>query len=116
MTVNIGDHVWDGSFENHNNYAKIWGYDMHCIKNSYDKRDPKWQKIPATLDLLNSQKYDYVFWIDADAFFVARDRALDSLVALMEKEESSWLFSGTQPFWLHSSHNIEILKKEKWYQ
>ena len=52
----------------------------YCLKNDYDykcfytipeylkDRHPAWSKLHYILQVLN-ENYDYVFWIDADAFF-----------------------------------------------
>tara|TARA_R110001592_G_C12833147_1_gene720130 strand:- start:32 stop:706 length:675 start_codon:yes stop_codon:yes gene_type:complete len=52
----------------------------YCDKNNYDyivghkqylsiHRAPSYNKLPFMLDILNTNKYDYVIWIDADAHF-----------------------------------------------
>ena len=51
----------------------------YCDNNNYDyivdhterlpERVKQWEKIPFILKLLNTTKYDYIVWIDADACF-----------------------------------------------
>ena len=51
-------------------YCKKYNYDI--IKSSEVKlphRKPHWERLPLLLDTLNTNKYDYVMWIDADACF-----------------------------------------------
>jgi mannosyltransferase OCH1-like enzyme len=47
-------------------------YNMDLIKSSeinMPDRNPQWERYPLLLDSLNTNKYDYVMWIDADACF-----------------------------------------------
>ena len=48
-----------------NNYDYIVGHKEYIKKG----RSPAYNKIPYILDILNTNKYDYVIWIDADAHF-----------------------------------------------
>ena len=65
------DHVknyGDNCYKINKVYCQKHGYDL--IKSSdrfYKDRNPHWERFPLILDHINS--YDYVVWIDADAFF-----------------------------------------------
>jgi galactosyl transferase GMA12/MNN10 family len=92
LTVAIGDQSRI-SLPNHREYCSKWGYHCKFPDQGLDNRHPKWQKIPHTLNLLD-QGYDYVFWVDGDAFFTNCGQSLQSLTNKMEQDSSSWLFSG----------------------
>lgn len=51
-------------------YCDLHGYDL-IVKNirKLPGRQPQWECIPAVLDLVKENKYDYIIWIDADAVF-----------------------------------------------
>lgn len=49
-------------------YARKYGFDIVVRSRPYyQERSLAWEKVPLVLDLLDS--YEYVMWIDADAFF-----------------------------------------------
>lgn len=49
-------------------YCKKHGYDLiHSNKPFYKDRSPHWERLPLLLKHLPN--YDYLIWIDADAFF-----------------------------------------------
>lgn len=51
----------------------------YCENNNYDfifdnkrrlkDRHPSWERMPGLINILENNNYDYVVWIDADAFF-----------------------------------------------
>lgn len=72
-------------------YCKKYGIDLILEHNReyIDGRHPSWEKLP--LILKNIDKYEYVIWIDADAFFY--DDA-PNIIDLIEKyKEANIIFS-----------------------
>ena len=62
-------------------YAQKHGYDFSKFDFHVDDRALQWSKIKAVNYLLQSpKKFDYIFWIDSDAFFNDFDKALDSVI------------------------------------
>ena len=61
-------------------YAEIWDADyiLHKQVHNHD-RHPSWNKIYSTLDLMRSNKYDYIFFIDGDAIVTDSSRNIFSL-------------------------------------
>tara|TARA_B100000963_G_scaffold315412_1_gene294519 strand:- start:17 stop:682 length:666 start_codon:yes stop_codon:yes gene_type:complete len=63
----------------------------YCLKNNYDykcfyeipdylkNRHPAWCKIHYLLEMLK-QEYEYIFWIDADAFFCNFDMKIEDWI------------------------------------
>lgn len=52
-------------------YAKKHGFDVKLKNKMSSKRPAPWNKILVIQKLLNDRKkYDFIFWIDADALFV----------------------------------------------
>jgi len=92
QTVAIGDQSRI-ALANHRAYCSKWGYHCEVLSQCLDDRDPAWQKMPHTLNLFK-RGYEYVFWVDADAFFTNCGKSLQSLIDKMEQDSSSWLFSG----------------------
>lgn len=55
-------------------YCNKYHYYYKCYDHTLDKnRHPAWSKILAVLECLNDIRYDWIWWIDADAF-VANDK------------------------------------------
>ena len=64
---------------------------VYCLKNNYDykcfyeipdylkNRHPAWCKIHYLLEMLKLE-YDYIFWIDADAFFCNFDMKIEEWI------------------------------------
>jgi mannan polymerase II complex MNN10 subunit len=63
-------------------YAKKHGYDFKVFEKEMTDRAPQWVKVSVVRDLLEGDMYDYVFWIDADAFFNKQDKTLESIIEL----------------------------------
>jgi len=63
-------------------YAYKHGYDFKIFNLVMKDRAPQWCKIDAINRVLNDQqsKYDYLFWIDADAFFNNHNIPLDAFI------------------------------------
>ena len=93
QTVNIDAvHL---ALSNHISYTAKWGSDYVLVDQKLDPtRSPKWQKIPATLELFEKHEYDYVMWMDSDAIFANCSKSIEPFLQQMELEGTSWLFSG----------------------
>lgn len=84
---------------------------FYCLKNGYDylplhglcsKRTPNWQKVLAGIDILKSSKYDAIFWMDGDSFFMNPDFKLESF--LDQYPSSSFIFSRCREDVINSGH------------
>ncbi len=62
------------------NYADKHGYDFIVTHNRKSDRGIQWEKVWAVEDIIKSNKYDYIFWIDSDAFFNKQDISLEKLI------------------------------------
>jgi hypothetical protein len=82
------DHVknyGDNCYKINKVYCQKHGYDL--IKSSdrfYKDRNPHWERFPLILDHINS--YDYVVWIDADAFFYNISPPIKNLINKYKKD------------------------------
>jgi hypothetical protein len=93
QTINIIGKSNVVAFDNHKSYANKWGYTYISVRErTVARTHPAWQKIPATILILND--FDYVMWVDGDAFFMNCTISLEPLLHRMEHEQTSWLFSG----------------------
>lgn len=118
QTISIGlkNHL---ARENHESYCSKWNYDYFLVEKKYNESlGYHWQKIPASIDAFDRNKYDYIFWIDADAFFVDCEKSLDHLIRRMKQDNSTWLFSGDtliinsgQMMWKNTEQSKSILKE-----
>jgi len=63
-------------------YACKHGYDFKIFNLTMKDRAPQWCKIEAINVLLNDEQsnYDYLFWIDADAFFNNHNIPLETFI------------------------------------
>lgn len=61
-------------------YALKHGYDFKVFYKRLSKRSPQWDKVMYVLGLLTTEKYDYVFWIDSDAYFNLQDKSLTDVI------------------------------------
>lgn len=50
-------------------YASKYNYDIRIFNEIMTDRAPQWCKIKVIQKLLNENCYEYLFWIDSDAFF-----------------------------------------------
>lgn len=49
-------------------YCEKYGFDLHVSHTrTYTDRHPSWEKLPLVLTHISN--YDYLIWVDADAFF-----------------------------------------------
>ena len=89
-TINIGQ----TPIQNHIDYCTQHGYHYKETTVFHNpNRTATWQKFRATT-LLFDEGYDFVFWLDGDAFITNCSKSLEYLINKMEEEKSSWLFSG----------------------
>lgn len=63
-----------------NQYAIKHGYDFKVFDYTMTDRAPQWCKILVVNTLLESNYYDYLFWIDADAYFNKQEITLESII------------------------------------
>jgi hypothetical protein len=68
-------------------YAKKNGYDFKVFSHKMNDRAPQWCKISVINELLSYNKYDYIFWIDSDAFFNKHDFKLENIINKNKNEE-----------------------------
>lgn len=61
-------------------YARQNGYDFKIFNIKPTDRAPQWCKIEVINQLLENPKYDYLFWIDADAFFNKFDTRIEHII------------------------------------
>lgn len=70
------------AFNNFEKYCKIHGYTLKIIKlEDKVERTPHWEKIRVVSDLLHTDEYDYVFFIDLDCLFMNTTIKLESLIS-----------------------------------
>src|SRR5947207_6555581 len=66
---------------NKQTYSQIHGYDFHCSYISLDEnRPPAWSKILYLKEIIDSEKYDWVFWMDADSVICNPNIKLESII------------------------------------
>lgn len=92
------------NFENIKNYAKRHGYDYKIYQGDnfyftphagyFEDRAFNWVKV--ALVAKNLQYFDYVLWIDADAFIVRHDLKLEDAFKLSEGNFEFWLAPDTE--------------------
>lgn len=61
-------------------YALKNGYDFKVFSHKMSDRAPQWCKISVINELLSLNKYEYLFWIDSDAFFNKHDIKLENII------------------------------------
>lgn len=61
-------------------YAIKHGYGFVSFSGRVSDRYPTWDKLFYTLALLLEGKYDYIFWIDSDAFFNMHDKKIQDVI------------------------------------
>ena len=67
-------------------YCKKHGYTW-IVNNtpSYKNRHPAWENLPTLLTHIDN--YDYVVWIDADAFFYTDSHSMESILTLYPNDD-----------------------------
>lgn len=61
-------------------YAEKHGYYFHVYRYRLSERAAQWDKVLATYYLLTTNAYDYVFWIDSDAYVNKQEIALEDVM------------------------------------
>ena len=61
-------------------YAKKNGFDIKLFNELVSDRPPAWNKILIMQKILDSGKYDFVFWIDSDAVIVGKEDICNEIV------------------------------------
>jgi hypothetical protein len=80
VTIMIGDLCYKNKAkENHKKYCDKYGYSYICIEDKINDFHPMWMKPDLILRELK-KGYDYVFWMDADSFFINMDMSFDSFL------------------------------------
>ena len=69
------------AYDNFEKYCKLNGYDLEVINVDYEKNRPtSWYKIVEVKKLLESNKYDWVFFIDLDCLFMNMTIKIETLI------------------------------------
>ena len=69
------------AYDNFDKYCKLNGYDLQVINVDYEKERPaSWCKIVEVKKLLESNKYDWVFFIDLDCLFMNMTTKIESFI------------------------------------
>ena len=63
-------------------------------KRRMPERKPHWERLPLMLEVLDTNKYDYVMWIDADAAFIHKNNKSNELLKLISLYNKDILLSG----------------------
>ena len=67
-------------------YCKKHGYDFEIFNVTPTDRAAQWCKVEVVQRLLGRDEYDYIFWIDADAFFSQQTIDLESRISDYTKD------------------------------
>lgn len=83
----------DYSYKINKKYCDKYNLDLIVSKERKytDKRSPAWEKVLLVLYLLKKNKYKYVIWIDADAFFYLDSS--DIRTVIKENKTKDFIFS-----------------------
>lgn len=69
----------DVNYDLNKKYCDKHGYDLiRSNKRNYTDRTPHWERLP--LILANIDKYDYIMWIDADAYFYVDSPPITNII------------------------------------
>lgn len=88
--------------ENHLYYCLRNGYDYLPLHGHFSIRTPNWQKVLVGIDLLREGRYDAIFWMDGDSFFMNTDTKLEKF--LVEQPSYSFIFSRCKEDIINSGH------------
>ena len=69
-----------GLMNRNKHYADKWGYEHIFVQNGYEDVSPYWRKVFVVKDILNSNKYRGVLWLDTDAALYNMEIDLNGLV------------------------------------
>jgi hypothetical protein len=70
-----------------NKYCRINNYEFLC--SSFDfkpDKSPSYNKLPFVLNILKTNRYDYVVWVDADAFFRTTEKLENYIMPYLDKD------------------------------
>ena len=67
---------------------------IKCDKRRMPERKPHWERLPLMLEVLGTNKYDYVMWVDADAAFIHKNNKSNELLKLINLYNKDILLSG----------------------
>lgn len=100
--------------KNISDYAEKHNYKYIFIKDYKNSLELPvyWWKIQCMLDYLNSNKYDYVLWLDSDAFFIDYEIPLESLLE-MSPESSIYIGKDLNPLFNIYCAGVFIVKNDK---
>lgn len=96
-------------------YAKRHNYDLIVYKNRMSERDPTWDKLQALRCCMeikghdNKDKYNYIMWIDADAFFNLQKIALENFI-----DEEHKFFACEDIYQGVINAGVFIIKNDTW--
>jgi hypothetical protein len=79
------------------NYAKKHGYDFYALigrRLSDKKYKPHFDRYQIIIDKLNNN-YDYVLYIDSDAFIKSQDKSLDVYIEMLNNEPNKIILAST---------------------
>ena len=97
----------DINYKINERYCSKYGYDI--IKSDvriYKDRTPHWERLPLILKIIS--KYDYVIWIDSDAFF---SNEAGPVINLIEKyKKYDLIFSSDKNYYSHINSGVFIVK------
>jgi hypothetical protein len=71
-------------------YCSKYGYNIIKCQNKRTNMNPHWERIPLMIEHLNN--YDYVIWIDADAFFFKESPPITNVIE--EYSDKLFILSG----------------------
>jgi len=102
-------------------YAKKYGFDIKLYNDFKSNRPAPWNKIKIVEKILNDKKrYDFVFWIDADALFVNFDEDIrleiepENDLYLVKHQINESKIPNTGVFLLRNSDWSKEFLKEVW--
>ena len=69
---------------NHQQYAEKWGFDYTNLivdNDTVEDRHPTWVKIFQIIELIKSDKWSWIVWIDSDAVFVNEEQEINDWIS-----------------------------------
>ncbi len=84
VTMAIGDDYQEAvqtSIKNKQLYCKKHNYDFYCLKKGLDpSKNLTWSKLKAIKNIMKSNQYKWIFWIDADALIMNQGIKVEDLI------------------------------------
>jgi hypothetical protein len=81
------------ALNNHKKYCAIHNYDYILRTNSKTNRAPTWEKIDIIKELILTNKYDYIFWMDTDSIFTNFSIKIENIIS-NAGSNYNFIFSG----------------------